>query len=51
MKIKKSQLKQVIKEALEGVLSETDELQQQLAVLNAKADVAFAKERCLLSQG
>ena len=40
MKITKSQLKQIIKEELGKVLNETDELQQQLAVLNAKADAA-----------
>ena len=42
MKITKTQLKQIIKEELGKVLNETDELQQQLAVLNAKADDAFA---------
>ena len=40
MKLTKSQLKQIIKEELGKVLNETDELQQQLAVLNAKADAA-----------
>ena len=38
MKITKTQLKQIIKEELGKVLNETDELQQQLAVLNAKAE-------------
>jgi hypothetical protein len=40
MKITKTQLKQIIKEELGKVLNETDELQQQLADLNAKADAA-----------
>ena len=40
MKITKTQLKKIIKEELGKVLNETDELQQQLAVLNAKADAA-----------
>ena len=44
MKITKTQLKQVIKEELGKVLNETDELQQQLAVLNAKADAAFTAQ-------
>ena len=42
MKITKIQLKQIIKEELGKVLNETDELQQQLDILNAKADDAFA---------
>ena len=40
MKLTKSQLKEIIKEELGKVLNEADELQQQLADLNAKADAA-----------
>ena len=42
MKITKTQLKQIIKEEIGRALNESADLQQQLAVLNAKADAAFA---------